>query len=29
MTSVEFNDIVRSDLARWGKIIREVGVRTD
>jgi tripartite-type tricarboxylate transporter receptor subunit TctC len=29
MTSVEFADIVRNDLARWGKIIREVGVRAD
>jgi tripartite-type tricarboxylate transporter receptor subunit TctC len=29
MTSVEFADIVRSDVARWGKIIREVGVRAD
>jgi tripartite-type tricarboxylate transporter receptor subunit TctC len=29
MTSVEFADIIRNDLARWGKIIREVGVRAD
>jgi tripartite-type tricarboxylate transporter receptor subunit TctC len=29
MTSTEFADIVRSDVARWGKIIREVGVRAD
>jgi tripartite-type tricarboxylate transporter receptor subunit TctC len=27
MTSGEFSDIVRGDVARWGKIIRELGVR--
>jgi tripartite-type tricarboxylate transporter receptor subunit TctC len=27
MTSGEFNEIVRGDVARWGKIIRELGVR--
>ena len=27
MTSGEFSEIVRGDVARWGKIIRELGVR--
>lgn len=29
MTSGEFADIVRSDVARWGKIIRELGLRVE
>jgi hypothetical protein len=27
MTSEQFAGIVRADVARWGKIIRELGVR--
>jgi tripartite-type tricarboxylate transporter receptor subunit TctC len=29
MTSEQFTGIVRADVARWGKIIRELGVRAD
>jgi tripartite-type tricarboxylate transporter receptor subunit TctC len=29
MTSGQFSEIVRADVARWGKIIRELGVRAE
>ena len=29
MTSEQFGDILRSDVAKWGKIIRDAGVRAD
>jgi hypothetical protein len=29
MTSEQFIEVVHADVARWGKIIRELGVRGD
>jgi hypothetical protein len=29
MSSGEFAEVLRSDVARWGKIIRDAGVRAE